>query len=118
MTMLPDPVWPVLVLAVICLVDAVICVRPMPFIARCLTDVDLPRRYWPVLPVVKGAAAVGLVAGLWIPGLGLVTTVCLVLYFVVAISAHLRARDIGRNLLNATGMLLICLATLVFCFLR
>jgi hypothetical protein len=44
--------------------------------------------------------------------------VALVLYFVVAVSMHVRARDLGRDLfLNATGMLLVCLATLVFSFL-
>jgi len=31
---------------------------------------------------------------------------------------HIAARDFGRNLfLNATGMLAICVATGVFCFL-
>jgi hypothetical protein len=34
---------------------------------------------------------------------------------VVAIAAHIRARDLGRNLfLNATAMPAICTATLVF----
>jgi hypothetical protein len=67
---------------------------------------------------VKFAAAAGLVAGIWIPGLGLLTTSCLVLYFVVAISMHIRARDFGRNLfVNATGMLVICVGTLLWSFL-
>jgi hypothetical protein len=58
------------------------------------------------------------VAGIWIPYLGAVTCAALVLYFVVAVTMHVRARDLGRDLfLNATGMLLICLATLVFSFL-
>ena len=48
----------------------------------------------------------------------MVTAAALVLYFVVAVIMHIRARDLGRDLfLNATGMLLICLATLVFSFL-
>jgi hypothetical protein len=62
--------------------------------------------------------AAGLIAGIWIPGLGIITSLCLTLYFLVAIAMHVRARDFGRNLfLNATGMLLICVATLLFCFL-
>lgn len=116
--LLPDPAWPLVVLAVISLGDGVLCLKPVPFIARCFEDVRLPRRFWRLIPPVKFAAAAGLIAGIWIPVLGLVTTCCLVLYFVVAIAMHIRARDLGRNLfVNATGMLLICVATLVFGFL-
>jgi hypothetical protein len=105
------------VLAVICLVDAVLCIKPARFIAQCLEDVMWPRRYWWLMPVIKFAAAMGLTAGVWVPGLGLVTSAALVLYFIVAIFMHIRARDFGRNLfVNATGMLIISAATLGYCF--
>ncbi|MEE6280781.1 DoxX family protein [Georgenia sp. MJ170] len=117
MALLPDPIWPVVVLAVICVVDGVLCLKPVQFIADCFDDVGLPHRYWRWMPPIKFAAAAGLIAGIWIPGIGLAASACLVLYFVLAISAHVRARDFGRNLfLNATLMFLICLATLMFCF--
>lgn len=118
MALIPDPVWPVLILAAISFGDGLLCLKPAPFIARCFEDVGFPRRYWPVMPVIKFAAALGLIAGIWIPGLGLLTTVALVVYFVLACAAHARARDFGRNLfVNATGMLLMCIATLTYCFL-
>ena len=118
MTLLPDPVWPVLVLAFVSFGDGLMCIRPLPFIAQCFEDVRWPRRYWWVMPPIKFAAALGLVAGIWIPVLGLVTNIALVAYFVIAIGMHIRARDIGRTLfLNATGMLLLCVATLVYSFL-
>jgi hypothetical protein len=70
-----------------------------------------PHRYWSLLPVVKLAATAGLVAGIWIPLLALITSAALVAYFAVAIGMHLRTRDLGRNLfVNATGMLAICIA--------
>ena len=117
MSFLPDPIWPVLVLAAISFGDGLMCVKPLPFIVRCYEGVNWPRRYWWLMPPIKFAATTGLVAGLWIPGLGLVTSACLTLYFVVAIAMHVRARDLGRNLfVNAAGMLLISAATLVFCF--
>jgi len=117
--MLPDPVWPVVLLAAIQLADAVLCIRPVDFVARCLTNVRFPRRYWVVLTPLKVAAALGLVAGIWVPYLGLVTSIALVLYFIIAVTMHVAARDLGRDLfVNATGMLVICLATLVYCFLR
>lgn len=115
--MLPDPIWPVVVLAAIQVADGVLCLRPVAFVARCLTNVRFPRRYWVVLSPVKFAAALGLVAGIWVPYLGLLTSVALVAYFVVAVSMHIAARDLGRDLfVNASGMLLLCLATLVYCF--
>ena len=115
--MLPDPIWPVLLLAVVSAGDGVLCLKPAAFIAQCFTDVGFPRRYWPLMPIIKFAAAAGLVAGIWIPVLGILTTASLVLYFLVAIAMHIRMRDLGRNLfVNATGMLAICTATLVYCF--
>jgi hypothetical protein len=115
---LPDPVWPVIVLAVVSFGDGLLCLRPVPFIAQCFTDVGFPRRWWWVMSPIKFAAAAGLIAGIWVPYLGAVTTIALVLYFVLAIAAHVRARDFGRNLfVNATGMLVLSVATLVVAFL-
>lgn len=118
MTLVPDPVWPVVVLAAISLVDGLLCIKPAPFIARCFEDVCWPRRYWWLMPPIKFAAAAGLIVGIWLPGLGTLTIACLVFYFLIAIAMHIRARDFGRNLfVNACGMLAICAATGVFCFL-
>ncbi|MBP8921398.1 MAG: DoxX family protein [Micropruina sp.] len=92
--------------------------KPAAFIAACFEDVRWPRRLWWLMPPVKFAAAAGLVAGIWIPYLGTVTSLALVAYFVVAIGAHVRARDFGRNLfVNATGMLLVCLAVTLVSFI-
>ena len=117
MSALPDPVWPVVLLAVISFGDALLCLRPEAFIASCLEDVHWPRRYWWVLSPVKSAAPAGLVAGIWVPYLGLITSAALALYFIVAIAMHIRARDFGRNLfVNATGMLVVCVLTLIVSF--
>ncbi|HEY5979315.1 MAG TPA: DoxX family protein [Microlunatus sp.] len=116
--MLPEPVWPVVLLAVIQLADGVMCLKPVGFIARCLTNVRFPPRYWVWLSPLKFAASLGLLAGIWIPFLGVVTAAALVLYFAIAVVLHVRARDLGRDLfVNATGMLLLCLGTWVFSFL-
>jgi hypothetical protein len=116
-TALPDPVWPVVVLAVIQLVDAALCIKPVSFIAACFEGVNWPRKYWWMMPPIKFAASAGLIAGIWIPYLAALTCVALVLYFVVAMSMHVAARDFGRNFyLNASGMLVICVATTLCCF--
>ncbi len=109
--MVVDPWWPVVLLAAIQVVDGVLCLGPVSFVAACLDDVRFPRRFWWVLSPIKFAAAAGLLLGLWVPHLALVTACCLVAYFVAAIGGHLRARDLGRNLaVNALGMLVLCVA--------
>ena len=119
MRLLPDPAWPVLVLALITAVDAVLCIRPVRFVAECFRDVRFPERWWWVTPWVKAAATLGLVAGIWVPLLGTATSVALVVYFVVALTFHVRARDFGRNFfVNATGMFLLCVFVLWFSFVR
>jgi predicted permease len=110
-----DPWWPLAALAFVQLGDAVLCIRPVGFIRQCLLDVGYPQRYWWVLPPLKVAAAAGLVLGIWLRPLAILTGASLVLYFLVAMAAHVRAGDFGRNLfVNCTGMLLACAATLVF----
>lgn len=114
-TTMMDPWWPLVALAAIQVGDAVLCWKPVAFIRDCLSDVGFPRRYWWVLPPLKTAAAAGLVVGIWFEPLALLTSAALVGYFLVAISMHVRARDFGRNLfVNATGMLVLCTATLVY----
>jgi hypothetical protein len=109
-----EPWWPLAALAMIQLGDAVISYEPVRFVRQCLLDVGFPARFWKTLPVVKVAAAAGLIGGIWISPLAVVTCAALVCYFLVAITMHVRARDFGRNLfVNATGMLVLCVATLV-----
>ncbi|MCA5894055.1 DoxX family protein [Isoptericola sp. NEAU-Y5] len=119
MRLLPDPVWPVLLLALVSAVDAVLCIGPVRFIADCFRDVHFPERWWWVTPWLKAAAALGLVVGIWVPLLGTVTSVALVVYFALALGFHVRARDFGRNFfVNATGMFLLCIFVLWFSFVR
>jgi DoxX-like family len=75
------------------------------FVTECLDDVRLPHRIRPLLPILKLAAAAGLVAGLWIEHLGAITALCVTVYFALAVGAHIRVRDFGRNIFNATVLL-------------
>ena len=88
-------------------VDAVLCIGPVRFVGECLEDVELPRRYWAVLPVVKAASAIGL-ASVWrTPALARFTSGMLTLYFSLAVGAHIRVRDFGRNFASATALLAV-----------
>ena len=55
--------------------------------------VGVPLKYFPLLAVCEFAGALGLVAGIWWPALGVAAAIGLVLYFVAAVISHLRVGD-------------------------
>lgn len=117
MSLFPDPVWPVVLLAVVQAVDAALCVKPVDWpVAQCLRGVNFPQRWWWVFPWIKTAAALGLLAGIWVPALGAVTAVALVLYFALALGYHVRARNFGIFFGSAVGMFALCSAVLWWSF--
>jgi hypothetical protein len=110
-----EPWWPLAALAGMQAADAALCIRPPGFIRACLDGVRFPPRWRWVFAPIKAAAAAGLIAGIWYPPLAVLTCAALVLYFLLAVGAHVRARDWGVNLfVNASGMLVLCTAALVF----
>jgi hypothetical protein len=86
-------------------VDAIACAAQVPPIKKSLDAVGCPDSVRRVLPPIKGAAAVGLLSVRWFPGLARLTTAMLTLYFVLAVGAHLRARDKAVNALPAGAFL-------------
>ena len=56
--------------------------------------IGLPLKYFPLLAACEFAGAVGLVAGIWWPPIGIAAGIGLVLYFVGAIVSHLRVGDV------------------------
>ena len=71
-----------------------------------------------MLAVVKVTAVAGLIAGFWIPGVGLAAMAGLVVYFLTAAGAHLRAGYTGRDFwLNCLGMLAMSVAVVLVSFL-
>lgn len=58
------------------------------------------------------AGATGLVAGIWWPPIGVIAATALIVYFVLAIGAHLRSRD-SRNAPTPLLYLALAVATLI-----
>lgn len=86
--------------------DAVACIKPIDYIARCLDDVGFPeQRRW-IFPVIKGASAVGLASARFSPGLARLTAILLTVYFSLAVGVHVRARDLRLNFAAASSFLL------------
>ena len=85
--------------------DALACAIPVAPIAKTLDNLGVPQNVRPVMPVVKAGAAIGLLSVRWFPGLARLTTAMLTLYFVLAVGAHIRARDKVVNTLPAASFL-------------
>ncbi|ONF67797.1 DoxX family protein [Amycolatopsis keratiniphila] len=61
------------------------------WVVQPLADYGVPRSWWTPLGVAKAAGALGLIAGLWVPALGVAAGIGLVLYFTGAVITVLRA---------------------------
>jgi hypothetical protein len=85
--------------------DAVACGRQLPPIEKALDDVHLAQELRPVLPIVKGASAIGLLAVYRFPALARLTTFMCTIYFVLAVAFHVRAKDWSPGLVAAASFL-------------
>lgn len=118
LALLPEPWWPVALLAFVVLGDALLSIRPPRFIQGCLDGVKFPRDWWWALILIKVVAAAGLVAGIFIPGVALAANIGVIVYFLAAVVAHLRARFTGSEFwLNCLGMLALSSTVLIISFL-
>ncbi|KFU78557.1 DoxX-like family protein [Amycolatopsis lurida] len=61
------------------------------WVVQPLADYGVPRGWWTPLGGAKAAGALGLIAGLWVPALGVAAGIGLVLYFTGAVITVLRA---------------------------
>ena len=114
MILIPDVWWPTALLALALFVDVAMSVRPPKFISDCLDGVNFPRDWWWILIVIKTLAVVGLIVGIWVPGVAFSANVGVIVYFCSAAAAHVRARNTGQAFwINCLGMLLLSVAVLV-----
>jgi hypothetical protein len=62
------------------------------WVVQPLADYGVPRSWWPWLGTAKAAGAVGLLVGLFVPVIGIMAGIGLVLYFAGAVITVVRAR--------------------------
>ena len=63
------------------------------YVVEPLADYGVPQSWWNWLGAAKAAGALGLLAGLFVPVIGIAAGIGLVLYFIGAIVTVLRARS-------------------------
>jgi DoxX-like family len=62
------------------------------WVVQPLTDYGIPQAWLPWLATAKAAGAVGLIVGLFVPPIGLIAALGLILYFTGAVITVIRAR--------------------------
>ena len=89
-------------------------IRRDPRVVKVIHEtVGVPLKYFTLLAACEFAGALGLVAGIWWPALGVAAAIGLGLYFVAATVAHLRVGDI-KGIGPAVFMLVVAAGALVF----
>jgi hypothetical protein len=88
------------------------------FVLANSAEVGVPASWLPMLGALKAAGAAGLVlALLGLQPIGVAAATGLVLFFVAAIAAHLRAR-VHHNIAVPSGYLVLAVGSLVFLLAR
>ena len=101
-----------LVFALMVLFSGIGKIRRDPRQVKVIHDtIGVPLDYFPLLAGCEFAGAVGLVVGIWWPPTGIMAGTGLVIYFLGAVVAHLRVRDI-KGIGPATFMLLLAAGVL------
>ena len=75
------------------------------------TNVHVSQKWMVPFGILLGSAAVGLLVGFAVPVLGTAAAIGLVVYFICALSAHVRVRDPGIG--GAVSFLVLALAALI-----
>ena len=92
--------------------------RGMPQVLQTLTHVGVTPGQIRALGVIMLLGVLGIVAGIWVPILGVLAALGLVLYFLGGALAHLRVKDPVKDAAPALGLAVLSLAVLVLEVMR
>lgn len=98
------------VLALVCAATALADFRRAPMAVETVTRLGIPVEKLALLGGIKALAAVGIVVGWALDRVHVLVGVCLVLYFAIAVTTHVRVRDGVRNGAPAFAMLVVAVA--------
>jgi hypothetical protein len=87
--------------------------KKVPDIMTTMAAVGVKTNLIPVLASLEVAGGLGVIAGIWIPSLGVLASACLALYFLGAFGAHLRKKHKVVEFGAALGFLVIAIAVTV-----
>jgi len=102
-----------LLFALICLLPASAKLAGVPAMKESAAHFQIPWRRYQLIGVAELAAAIGVLAGLWLAGLGVAAAIGMTALIIGALTFHRRARDSAQKMAPALVTLVITVAYLV-----
>ena len=93
--------------------SAIAKLKKVPDVMAAMASVGVKPNQVPVLALLEIAGGLGIVAGIWLPGLGALASACLLLYFAVAVLTHFSKKHGPADFGAALGILIISIVTTV-----
>ena len=91
--------------------SAVSKLKKVPNVITSLTSVGVKENQIPVLAWIEIAGGLGVIAGIWVPMLGLAASIGIALYFAGAVASHIKAKHGLAESGAAVGILVISIIT-------
>ena len=83
----------------------------VPDVMTAMASVGVKPAQVPVLAALEIAGGVGLIVGIWAPGLGALSAACLILYFAGALVSHMKKKHKVAEFGAALGIFIIAIVT-------
>ena len=93
--------------------SAIAKLKKVPDVMASMESVGVKPNQVPVLAVLEIAGGLGIIAGIWAPGLGTLASICLVAYFAGALLSHMKKKHKVADFGAALGILIIAVVTTV-----
>ena len=90
----------------------------VPDVMAAMASVGVKPNQVPVLAFLEIAGGLGIIAGIWAPGLGTLASICLVAYFAGALLSHMKKKHKVADFGAALGIFIIACITTALQFKR
>ena len=91
--------------------SAISKLKKVPDVMTAMASVGVKPQQVPLLAALEIAGGLGIIAGIWVPALGLAATIGLVLYFAGALLSHMKKKHGPAEFGAALGIFIIALVT-------
>jgi len=91
--------------------SAIAKLKKVPDVMAAMESVGVKANQVPVLAFLEIAGGLGVIAGIWAPGLGALASICLVGYFAGALLSHMKKKHKVADFGAALGIFIIAIVT-------
>ena len=91
--------------------SAIAKLKKVPDVMAAMESVGVKANQVPVLAFLEIAGGLGIIAGIWAPGLGTLASICLVAYFAGALLSHMKKKHKVADFGAALGIFIIAIVT-------